>query len=305
MPIPEKQGQNQNQFWPLVALFATALMWSLGGVAFKPLTWQGAPNSDWLIASWRSVFAALAFLLIYMAGRRKEGLKLPALTAKMLLPSLAYAALVLTFVVSTRWTSTAEAVFLQYTAPSFAALILWLGFKKRQSQTDVQAIVLGAIGLALLFANQVLNHGQGSMLGNLIAVLSGLCFAVYCTAPKAPEDRIAILFWGNLLASTPALLALLQGSQPPADVAGSLALYSMLTTVLPFIAFGWASHRCGELSSLLITSLEPVLATIWAVSFFGEKLNLLMTAGCLLVLAASLLSGPMVALVRAKLNPGK
>lgn len=294
----ERFTTKTSRLWPLMALTCTALLWSLGGVIFRPLTWHDAPNSDWLIASWRSVYAAMAFLIAFFVARHKGARLVPRLRTSMLVPIVSYAALVLTFVVSTRWTSTAEAVFLQYTAPSFAALILWLCFRRRQNHTDVYAVLLGALGLALLFANQALHHGQGSLLGNFIAVLSGLCFAIYCVFPKAAEDPIAILFYGNLLAGLPALAALWQGFNPPLDVAGSLAVYSILTTVLPFLLFSWASQRCGELSSLLITSMEPVLATAWAVMFFNEKLYALTVAGCLLVFAAAVCNDPVVELFR-------
>lgn len=85
-------------------------------------------------------------------------------------------------------------------------------------------------------------------------------------------------------------MALLYSTLPPVDVAGSLALYSMLTTVIPFLLFTCACSRCGSLSSLLITSLEPVLATVWAVLFFGEQLNVIVITGCALVFSASILS---------------
>lgn len=228
----------KSRLWPLMALIFTALLWSLGGVIFRPLSWHDAPNSDWLIASWRSVDAAMAFFIAFIVVRCRGASLLPRLRTNMLVPIVSYAALVLTFVVSTRWTSTAEAVFLQYTAPSFAVLILWLWFRKRQSRADVSAVVLGASGLALLFASQALHHGQVLCWAISSQFLAGF---IYCVVPKEAEDRIAILFYGNLLAGLPALAALCQGFKPPLDVAGSLAVYSVLTTVLPFLLFSWAA----------------------------------------------------------------
>lgn len=288
------KASSESTFLPLMALFATALLWSLGGVIFKPLTWH-VPGNDWLVASHRSLYAAITFLVLCLVK-----MELPVLRPRIIIPSLAYAGLVLTFVVSTRWTSTAEAVFLQYTAPMFTAILLWIFRGEKQTKSTLAAIAIGACGLALLFYNQTTQHGQGSLVGNAVAVVSGLCFAGYCAVPKAKEDRLPILFYGNLFAAVPALLALSKGIVPPQEVSASLIIYSQLTTVIPFLLFAWAAARCGELPSLLITSLEPVLATLWAILFFGETLTAPIVAGSFLVLTAALLSSSIIDLLRPK-----
>src|SRR5262249_28061633 len=81
---------------------AAALLWWTGGVATKALPAPPLP-----IAFYRSAFAAVALLLFLRPGWRRPT---PAFAVAL----VSYAACLTTFVVATKWTTSANAIFLQY-----------------------------------------------------------------------------------------------------------------------------------------------------------------------------------------------
>jgi drug/metabolite transporter (DMT)-like permease len=112
-------------------LLASAVLWSLGGVLIKSVDWPSMAK-----AGARSGIAGL----ILWAWLRK-----PRFTWRptQLGAALAYAATVCSFVVATDRTTAANAIFLQYTAPIYVALLghYLLGERTRRSDW----LVLGAV----------------------------------------------------------------------------------------------------------------------------------------------------------------
>src|SRR5216110_132506 len=101
----------QQRFLAPVLLVITALLWSLGGVLIKSIDWP-----PMAIAAGRSI-AAIPVLLA-CAGRQRFTFS-PAQVGG----AIAYAATVALFVFATRMTTAANAIFLQYTAPIYVAII--------------------------------------------------------------------------------------------------------------------------------------------------------------------------------------
>ena len=81
---------------------AAALLWSTGGIAIKAL-----PEPPLPVAFYRSAFAAVALLLFLRPRWRRPT---PAFAVAL----VSYAACLTTFVVATKWTTAANAIFLQY-----------------------------------------------------------------------------------------------------------------------------------------------------------------------------------------------
>src|SRR5437870_11321006 len=92
---------------PLLLVLAAAILWSTGGLFIK---WTSLSGLE--LSFGRSLCAAITVALF----TRREGFGLNRVTA---LASLLYAALLLLFVLATKETTAANAIFLQYTAPVY------------------------------------------------------------------------------------------------------------------------------------------------------------------------------------------
>src|SRR3954447_19096690 len=95
---------------PVAFILFAALLWSTGGVFIK---WSGLTTFE--ISLGRSLFAAITIAIL----TRREGFGFNRMTA---LTSVLYAALLILFVVATRKTTAANAIFLQYTAPIYVLI---------------------------------------------------------------------------------------------------------------------------------------------------------------------------------------
>src|SRR5215210_7664717 len=103
---------------------AAALLWSTGGLFIK---WTAL--SAFELSFGRSLLGSLTVAIF----TRREGFGFNRITA---LTSVLYAALLLLFVLATKWTTAANAIFLQYTAPIYVLLFEPLFYKERFRATD-------------------------------------------------------------------------------------------------------------------------------------------------------------------------
>src|SRR4051794_39217525 len=92
-------------------VLAAAALFSSGGAAVKAIHLNG-----WQVASFRSAVATVAFLLFLPESRRRP-------TPRVLAVGAVYAATMVLFVLSTKMTTAASAIFLQATAPLWVVLL--------------------------------------------------------------------------------------------------------------------------------------------------------------------------------------
>ena len=128
-------------------LLATAFLWSLGGVLIKSIDWTPVA-----IAGARSLIAMLII-----------GLVMPGIVRKISWQSvpgaIAYSATVIFFVVATKLTTAANAIFLQYTAPIYIAIISPWFLHENTKWQHLLIIVLALTGDALFFLDRLSLQG--------------------------------------------------------------------------------------------------------------------------------------------------
>src|SRR6185369_312554 len=165
-----------------VLLVITALLWSTSGVFIKALTWQ--PMS---ILAGRGIFTSVLFL-IYMRRLPKN------ITRWTLLAAGGSMATQFLFVTSTKLTTAANSIFLQYTAPIYVVVLAYLLLREKPLRSDLIAMGIIFIGLLLFFGDQLSPDG---FYGNILAVLSGMTSAIMMVSFRAqknssPEDSVLI-----------------------------------------------------------------------------------------------------------------
>src|SRR5437763_12785494 len=141
-------------------------MWSLAGVLIKSV--HGHPMA---LAAGRS---AIAIPVIFACvGLQRNKLSFTFSQAQIG-GAIGYALTVALFVFATRMTTAANAIFLQYTAPIYVAIIgrWYLGERPLPIDWWVIAVALG--GIALFFLDRLTTSG---FWGNIVALGSALAFA--------------------------------------------------------------------------------------------------------------------------------
>src|SRR5690242_5332349 len=98
-------------------ILLAALLWSTGGLFIKDVSLDGFG-----VSLWRSSFAALTLYVFYRLTFSKEQLVTQRsrwLSGHTLAMAAIYSALLVLFVLATKLTTSANAIFLQYTAPVY------------------------------------------------------------------------------------------------------------------------------------------------------------------------------------------
>jgi drug/metabolite transporter (DMT)-like permease len=143
-------------------ILAAATLWSTAGAAIKLCGLSG-----WQINFGRSAVAALFLAAIIPGARRRPDRSVGWV-------AVAYAFTVLLFVLANKATTSANAIFLQDTAPVWVLLLSPLLLQERPSRGELLSAPLFLVGL-LLFPRPAV---AGQAVGNVIAVASGVAFAL-------------------------------------------------------------------------------------------------------------------------------
>lgn len=268
----------------VIFLFLAALCWSLGGVLIKGVVWHPLA-----ISGVRSFIASLVILLVF--GRPRFTWSGPQIGG-----ALAYAATSILFVLSTKLTTAANAILLQYTAPAFAAVfgIRYLGERPRRSDWITLAVVMA--GMVLFFLDRLTLAG---LWGNLAALTSGVTFAWMALFMRRQKDASPVesVLLGNLLAGLAGIPFMFAGDLP--DAAGWLRLTALGVVQLgmAYVFFTKAIRHVTALESLLIPTVEPVLNPVWTMIFIGEVPGTISLCGGAVIIGAVLIRG-LVPLIR-------
>lgn len=278
------------RFLPPLLLLLAALCWSLGGVLIKSIDWP-----PMAIAGGRSAIAIPMILLCI--GRPRF-----TFSRAQIGGALAYAGTVILFVFATRMTTAANAIFLQYTAPIYVALIGRWYLGEDASRIDWLVIAVALIGIALFFMDRLTVSGWW---GNVIALGSGLafaCVALFLRREKAGSP-VASIVLGNVIVALAGLPFILQAPSLGESSLWRLVLLGTAQLGLPYVFYATAIKQVTALEATLIPLLEPVLNPLWVMLALGERPGPWAILGGLLVLGAVLGRGIIMMRLRPAMIP--
>jgi drug/metabolite transporter (DMT)-like permease len=247
---------------PIALVLAAALLWSTGGVLIKK-TSLGPLE----LSFGRSLLGAATVALF----TRREGLGLNAVTG---IASVLYAALLLLFVMATKQTTAANAIFLQYTAPVYILLFEPLLYRERLHARDGLVVAVCVMGMALFFVGKLRPQDVS---GNLLALGSGLCFAFFTLLLRHPRARLvnraSSVIYGNLLLALVTAPAFFAGYTHPSATDATIVLFLGVVQIgLAYTLFTQGIARgVRSLDAGIVGYIEPVLNPVWVFLFVGER----------------------------------
>lgn len=269
---------------PRLAALASALLFSTGGAAIKATT-----LTSWQVAGLRSLIAAVTVALLLPAARRHWSWR----TA---IVALAYALCLSSFVLATKNTTSANAIFLQGTAPLYLVFLgPWLLHEKVRS-SDWWTLALVTAGMVLVFWEtgnaQLLSPNPA--LGNAYGAFSGLMWAgTVCglrwLSKRGEGNTMAPVLMGNLLAVFLCLPRMF-----PIGVVSGTDLFSLvyLGVFQIGLAYWFLTAAMAKLSALeasLLIMIEPALNPLWTWMIHGEKPAATALAGGTLIIGSALM----------------
>jgi drug/metabolite transporter (DMT)-like permease len=247
---PEKRGL------AIAAVAACALLWSTGGLFIKIVSWN-----PFALAGMRSLIGGLLMLAWIRRPRFTWSFAQVA-------GAVCYAGCMIGFVAANKLTTAANAILLQYTAPLYAAIFGWVFLKEKASALDWATIAVVLGGMTLFFMDKL---SPGNMVGNLIAIVSGVFFAgamVSFRAQKSSSSLESILL-SHAITVVVSIPFLFHGWPSLAGWAGIGAL-GVFQIGISSILLSYGVKHVTALQSLLTAVIEPIFNPLWVFLAIGE-----------------------------------
>ncbi|RPH51657.1 MAG: EamA/RhaT family transporter [Desulfobacteraceae bacterium] len=267
----------------ILAMAATAFLWSLAGLFIKVIDWNPIA-----IAGMRS-FVASIVILVYLK-RPVIHLSFPQIAA-----AIANAATMLLFVSANKTTTAANAIILQYIAPVLTAFTGAIMLKERTRIEHYAAIPVVAAGMIVMFFDEL---GGGKLFGNILAVMSAVTFSFYFVFMRmqkdgSPLESILLSHW-----LTAGICIVISFFLPAPHISTkallAIAVLGVVQVGVSSILFSIAIKRVSAVSAILVAVIEPVFNPIWVFFAIGEAPGTYALAGggiiVLAVTAASIIT---------------
>ena len=252
---------------------STWLFIKLGLNDLPPLTFAGI----------RFVIAAI-ILFSLIAGRR---VPLPRKRRDLLLLALTG---VLSFSLNyglvfwgEQYISSGLAALLQSMLPAFGLIIAHYYLpRERMTLPRMLGVLLGVLGVAVIFSNQLQVSGPGALWGSAALVVSAFCAAYANVLVKTYGLNLqpSVLAAGQMVFGLIPLLLIgipLEGNPlkfhwtPIALI--SLLYLAIVGTVIAFLLYYWLIHNMDVTKTMLIALVTPVVAVVLGMLILKEELN--------------------------------
>ena len=267
-------------------LVSAALLFSTGGAAIKAASLTG-----WQVASFRSGLAALVLLAALPSARRW-------FRWRMLPVAAAYAATLILFVLANRLTTSANAIFLQATAPLYVLLLGPFLLREPIRRADLFYILAVGAGLALFFAGRdiVAATAPDPPRGNLLALASGVTFALMLVGLRwhgrqgGEDSGIATVVAGNLIAFLAALPMALPLHAFAARDAAVILYLGAAQVGLAYWCLTRAIRHVPAFEATTMLQLEPAMSPVWTWLAYAERPTSWALAGGAVIVSATLVN---------------
>lgn len=248
--------QRNDNTLAIIYLIMAAFLWSLGGVFIKWIQWHPIA-----IAGMKSAIAAIIIWLVL--GKPKL-----QWDKDQILCALVYAITMILFVVSTKMTTAANAILLQYTAPIYVAIFGILILKEKTTVFD-WIIVCSVLGGMILFFFD--DFDTKSFWGNITAVLNGMSFAALMILSRKQKDATPLkaILLGNIITAVIGIPFMVQ-SIPTSSGWLGLFLLGSIQCAAPYILYSKAIKTVTALEAVIISVFEPILNPLWVFILLGE-----------------------------------
>jgi drug/metabolite transporter (DMT)-like permease len=194
-----------------------------------------------------------------------------------------------------QYISSGLAALLQATLPAFGLVIAHFYLPgERMTWAKIGGVVLGVVGVGVVFSNQLSMAGGTALAGSVALVLSAFFAAYSNVLVKARGQKLnpAILAAGQMFFGMIPLLAIgltVEGSPFRFHwtlVSAVAMLYlAVVGSVLAFLLYYWLVHNMDVTKSMLIALVTPVVAVILGMLVLREQLNWRTLAGGVMIMA--------------------
>ena len=259
-------------------------------VSFSAIFFRLAESPAMVMVFYRMLFASAIIIPLALWRCRKELFSMGAVDASVsVLSGVVFAVHLAAYFESLNYVSIASCLVLTDTAVFFVALFMMVFFKESVSRKGWGLIALTFGGCVLIASSDM--SGETGLLGDALALLSSVLFAVYAMIGRRVRTRVSTLAYTSLLygSATITSLAIVLCTDAPSVACGPDDLLLGLGLAVCCTIFGHTVYNWGlryeKASFVAITTLlEPVFGSFLGFLIFGEMPGIIVIIGSAIVL---------------------
>ena len=259
----------------LTYVLISAVCFSLAGVLIKVIPWN--PIS---INGARCIFAIIPmYLYLRATGRRFH------VNKQIIGGAILDFAMLETFVIANKLTTAANAIVLQFTEPVWVILLAWIIFRSRPRASAVAASIVVIAGIVCFFLDSL---SAGGVLGNVLAIASGLAYAgvfLLKESPKCDFECAAILGFAACFVVGIPFYA--QETVFSLDILLAIMALGIAQLGLAYFFLSKGLDVVSPVTASLTSTIEPLLNPILVAIVVGETIGPLSIFGAVLVIGAA------------------
>ena len=257
-------------------VFLASVCFSTGGLFIKLIPWNALA-----INGARNLIGALVIGIYLLITHHRV-----VFSRRVLTGALSMIGVTTFFALANKMTTAANTIVLQFTAPVFVIIFMAVFYRQKPGKVDLTVCFLVLLGVVLFFVDGI---RAGNLPGNLLAVLSGICYAgVFMMNTGRNADAVSSCFLGQLAAGlmfTPLCLRETDFSLP---VLLPLLALGVIQVGGAYILLSIGIRNTPPVTASLITGLEPIMNPLLVAAFYGETITALSVVGCVIVICSIL-----------------
>lgn len=258
-----------------IYILLSAVFFALGGLLIKVNTW-----SSMTINGMRGI---IAFFMIgaemFFTGHRFR------FNMPVLFGAIVNFLMSATFVMANKLTTAANTIVLQFTMPVFIIFFLWIFWKQKPDMISLVTVFVSFVGIVFFFIGRISPTG---MLGNILAILSGLFYSIVFLIKKIPnsdfESSILLSFGLSFVVGIPFLMR--ETDFSGGNIASIFAL-GIFQIGCAYICLNRGLNQVPPIAASLISMIEPILNPILVAIFYGEMIGYMEVVGAIIVLGSA------------------
>ncbi len=193
------------------------------------------------------------------------------------------------FILANKYTTAANAIVLQYTAPVYILILSMIFLRKPVKKLDIAGIIIILSGIVLFFFDDL---SGGHLVGNILSLGSGVFFAVmfFINSSEGATPMEATRL-GHLISAAIGLPFAFTSTGVTFELVPWLAIIAMgaVQLGLAYVLFSKGSPLVSPIAASLICCIEPVLNPIWVMLVIGETPGFWSIIGIIVVIVGVVL----------------
>lgn len=260
-----------------LCVFLAAVLYSIGGLCIKLVPWSGMA-----INGARTAIALVVIGLYLKVTHHK-----PRMNLWILVGAVSVCGTNILFSIANKLTTAANTIVLQFTAPIFVILFSIFLFGKKPQKLDLVACGMVLGGVLLFFVDSL---SAGGMLGNVLALLSGISYAGVFLMNDMPEsDAISSVFWGDIISAVVGLPFLGYETEFSFNTVIALIVLGIFQVGLAYILLTEGLKTTPPVTASLVSGIEPVLNPVLVAVFYHEMIGPIALIGAMVVVGSVVL----------------